>query len=78
MRKIVIFAGLLAGAAMFSGSPAKAWVGCTCVKIGSPAYCSSGPDECTLKNGGACVLPCDYTPAKKAKMHHKKKKMQSS
>jgi len=74
MRKIIILAGLLAGVALLGGTPAKAWVGCTCVKLGSPAVCSSGPDECTIKNGGACVLPCDYTPPKKAKMHKKKMK----
>ena len=33
MRKFVILAGLLAGAALFTGTPAKAWVGCECVRL---------------------------------------------
>ena len=74
MRKMVILAGLLAATALFSGTPADAWVGCTCIKLGSPTVCSSGPDVCTFKNGGACVLPCDYTAPKKATMHKKKSK----
>ncbi|MFY9599340.1 MAG: hypothetical protein WB540_12805 [Pseudolabrys sp.] len=74
MRKTFILAALLTGAVVFSGMPAKAWVGCTCVKLGSPAVCTSGPGECTLKNGGACVLPCDYQQPKKANMHKKKSK----
>ena len=79
MRKIIVLAGLLAGAAMFSGTPAKAWVGCECVKLGQPAVCVPGPVEC-LGMGGVCLLPCDYTPAKMHHRHHrhhmsKKKKM---
>jgi hypothetical protein len=81
MRKILIVAGLLLGAALFTGTsstPAQAWVGCVCAKIGAPAVCVEGPGTCTLKNGGACVLPCDYKEpvVKKGKKHkkHKKKK----
>jgi hypothetical protein len=74
MRKIVILAGLLMGAALFTGSPAKAELGCTCVKLGSPAMCTSGIGECTLKGGGICVLPCDYTPPKATKHKGKKSK----
>ena len=36
MRKIIVLAGLLIGAALFTGTPAKAWVGCECVKLGAP------------------------------------------
>jgi len=80
MRKFVILAGALLGAALLSGTPAKAELGCTCVKLGAPTVCMSGVTECTFKGGGACVLPCDYQPPKM--MHHrrhhrmhKKKKM---
>jgi len=74
MRKIVILAGLLMGAALLSGTPAKAELGCTCIKLGSPAACTSGITECTLKGGGACVLPCDYQPPKMVKHRRHKKK----
>ena len=75
MRKIVILAGLLLGAALFTGTPAKAELGCTCVKLGAPAACMSGVAECTFKGGGVCVLPCDYQPPKMAKRHMGKKHM---
>jgi hypothetical protein len=80
MRKILIVAGLLLGTALLTGTsstPAQAWVGCVCAKVGAPAVCVEGPGTCTLKNGGVCVLPCDYKePAvKKPPQHqHKKKK----
>jgi hypothetical protein len=35
MRKIVILAGLLMGAALFTGTRANAWVGCGCYKLGA-------------------------------------------
>ena len=78
MRKFLIVAGLLAGAALFtigSAMPANAWVGCTCVKLGAPAVCMPGPVECAA-SGGACLLPCDYVAPKKVKhhRHHKKAK----
>jgi hypothetical protein len=75
MRKIVTVAGLLAGAALLftTGTPAKAWVGCECVKLGAPAVCVKGVVECSAK-GGVCLAPCDYVAPKKVK-HHKKKAM---
>ena len=76
MRKFLIVAGLLAGAALLttgSATPANAWVGCSCVKLGAPAVCMKGPVECAA-TGGACLLPCDYVAPKKAKHHHKKAK----
>ncbi len=73
MRKIVIVAGLLMAAALFTGTPAKAELGCVCAKLGAPAVCTSGVTACVSKGGGVCVLPCDYQ-APKAKMRHKKKK----
>ncbi|HEY1309498.1 MAG TPA: hypothetical protein VGF02_00995 [Pseudolabrys sp.] len=75
MRKIIVIAGLLTAAALFTGAPAKAELGCTCIKLGSPAMCTSGVTACTIQGGGVCVLPCDYTPAKMARhhRHHKKK-----
>jgi hypothetical protein len=79
MRKIILLAGLLVGAALFTGTPAKAELGCTCVKIGSPVMCTGGITSCTMKGGGVCILPCDYTPAKMhrhhKRMHKAKKKM---
>jgi hypothetical protein len=74
MRKIVILAGLLMGAALFAGTPAKAVLGCTCLKLGAPLACTSGITQCTFTGGGACVLPCDYQPPKMAKRHGHKKK----
>jgi hypothetical protein len=71
MRKIIILAGLLAGAALFSGTPAKAELGCTCVKLGSPTMCTAGIASCTFAGGGVCILPCDYTPAKMMMRHHR-------
>jgi hypothetical protein len=75
MRKTVIVAGLLAGAAFLftTGTPAQAWVGCECVKLGAPAVCVKGPVECSA-SGGVCLAPCDYVAPKKVK-HHKKKAM---
>ena len=76
MRKFLIVAGLLAGAALLttgSATPAKAWVGCECVKLGAPAVCMKGPVECAA-TGGACLLPCDYVAPKKKHHHHKKAK----
>jgi len=66
MRKIVILAGLLLGAALLTGSPAKAELGCTCVKLGTAPTCTSGVTACTIQGGGVCVLPCSYTPPKMA------------
>jgi len=79
MRKFVLLAGLLAGAALFTTgatTPAKAWVGCECVKLGAPAVCMPGVLECAAA-GGACLAPCDYVaPKPKAKHHrHHKKAM---
>jgi len=74
MRKILVVAGLLAGAALFttgSATPAKAWVGCECYKINAAPVCMKGPVECTAA-GGVCLAPCDYVAPKKVK-HHKKK-----
>ncbi|HEY0223007.1 MAG TPA: hypothetical protein VGC38_00665 [Pseudolabrys sp.] len=70
MRKIVILAGLLTSAALFTGSAAKAEVGCQCVKLGAPSICVSGVGACN-KYGGLCLAPCDYKP--KMMRHHKKK-----
>ena len=75
MRKILILAGALMGAALFAGTPAKAELGCTCIKLGSSPMCTSGVTACTLQGGGVCVLPCDYQPPKMATRHrHKKRK----
>ena len=73
MRKLVILAGLLMSAALFTGTPANAELGCTCVKLGQPAMCTGGVISCTMQGGGVCVLPCDYKEPV-VKKHHKKKK----
>lgn len=74
MRKFVILAGLLAGAALFTtgaSTPANAtWVGCQCVKLGAPSACMKGVLECSAW-GGVCLAPCDYTPAMKKHHHHR-------
>jgi hypothetical protein len=69
MRKILILAGALIGGALFSGTPAKAELGCTCVKLGSAPFCTSGITQCTFMGGGVCVLPCDYGAPKMTKHH---------
>jgi hypothetical protein len=73
MRKIVIVAGLLMGAALLTGSPAKADIGCQCVKLGAPSICTATVVEC-LRHGGVCLAPCAYQPPKMGKRHGKKKK----
>jgi hypothetical protein len=73
MRKFIIFAGLLAGVALVGGTPAKADLGCTCVKLGSPAVSTATVADCNFKVGGVCLAPCDYQP-KKVKAPKKKKK----
>ncbi|MGH6665737.1 MAG: hypothetical protein ACREB2_12675 [Pseudolabrys sp.] len=71
MRKIVVLAGLLGAAALFTGSPAQAWVGCECVKLGAPSVCVPGVLECGSR-GGICLAPCDYkAPMMKHHRHYK-------
>ena len=72
MCKFIIAAALLMGAALLTDSPAKAAVGCQCVKIGAPSICTAGVSEC-FKYGGVCLAPCDYKP--KMMRHRKHKKM---
>jgi len=77
MRKIVIGAALLLGAALLTtGTPAQAAVGCLCGKLGAPAVCVATITDCNFKNGGLCVLPCIMEEPKvsKKKMGKKKKK----
>jgi hypothetical protein len=73
MRKLLIGAGLMLGAAMFfSTEPAKADIGCLCGKLGAQATCTQLVTDCNFKVGGLCIAPCDYSPAK-AKGKRKKK-----
>jgi hypothetical protein len=76
MRKLVVMAGLLLGAAFLPGTPAQAqaMVGCQCVRLGGPALCTATVLECNINNGGVCVAPCTYEAPKAAKKHHGKKK----
>ena len=73
MRKIVIVAGLLMGAALLTGTPAKADIGCLCVKLGAPAVCTATVIDCNFKNGGVCVSPCIMSESKMGKKHKGKK-----
>jgi hypothetical protein len=75
MRKILIVAGLLMGAALLTGSPAKSDIGCECIKLGAAPVCTATVLDCNLKVGGVCIAPCAYTPPKMAKKHKSKKKM---
>ena len=75
MRKIVIGAALLLGAALFTtGTPARADVGCGCVKLGAPAVCTATIIECNTKVGGVCVAPCIYEAPKAVKKGKRGKK----
>ena len=76
MQKILVLAVLVTAAALLSGAPANAEVGCGCVKLGAPATCTATINECMNKVGGLCLAPCDYVPPKKTAMaKHKKAKM---
>jgi hypothetical protein len=83
MRKLVVLAGLLLAATLVPGAPARAEIGCQCVKLGVSSACVANMLECNTKVGGLCVAPCAYTPAppkmvmkkhKVAKKHAAKKK----
>jgi len=73
MRKLAILAGLLLAAALIPGAPAKADIGCQCLKAGAPSACVATMLECNATLGGICIAPCAYTPAPPKKMmkrHH--------
>jgi len=73
MRKLVILAGLLLAATLVPGAPARADIGCQCVKLGVSSACVANMLECNTKVGGLCVAPCAYTPAPpKVVKHHAK------
>ena len=63
MRKLVVLAGLLLAATLVPGAPARADVGCQCVKFGVSSACVATMLECNTKVGGVCVSPCAFTPA---------------
>jgi hypothetical protein len=75
MRKLIILsAAVVLGGWVMSGSSAKAELGCLCTNLGKAA-CVSGVSAC-WPSTGVCVLPCDYTPAKKmSKKKMSKKQM---
>jgi hypothetical protein len=77
MRKFLIVAGLALGGALFAGTPAKAELGCMCVKFGAPGACTPGIASCTAM-GGICLAPCDYTAPKVVKHMRKHKKHKRS
>jgi len=72
MRKSIVVAALLLGVALVVGSPARADVGCGCVKLGQNPMCTATVEECVGKIGGLCLAPCDYQAPKMAKKHKKK------
>jgi hypothetical protein len=80
MRKLIILAGLLLAAALIPGAPAKAVMGCECVKLGAHAVCTATVGECVHRIGGLCLAPCSYTPPQMSKRHvhvkHKRKMAQ--
>jgi hypothetical protein len=72
MRKLIVLsAAAVLGGWILSGTAAKAEVGCLCTNLGKAA-CVSGISAC-WPSTGVCVLPCDYTPAKKMSKMSKKK-----
>jgi hypothetical protein len=73
MRKLAMLAGLLLAAALVPGVPARAAVGCQCVKFGAPSVCMPTVLECNAKMGGICVAPCAYSAQKMDKRHVVKK-----
>jgi hypothetical protein len=75
MRKLIVLsAAVVLGGWAMSGTAAKAELGCLCTNLGKAA-CVSGVSAC-WPSTGVCVLPCDYTPAKKAKMSKRPAKKQ--
>ena len=75
MREIVILAALLMGAALLTtGTPAKADIGCGCVKLGAAPVCTATIIECNVKVGGVCAAPCIYQAPKAGKKHKRGKK----
>jgi len=76
MRKFLLLAGLLLGAALLSGAPARAeaMLGCSCVKLGAAPVCTATVLDCNFQVGGVCVAPCAYEPPKKVAKHKGKKK----
>ena len=49
MRKILIVAGLLMGGTLLTGTPAKADLGCLCVKLGAPSMCTATVIACNFQ-----------------------------
>ena len=79
MRKFLIIAAVGLGGALFAGTPAKAELGCMCVKFGTSGACTPGIPSCTAM-GGLCLVPCDYTVPKiikKHKRHHRRHKQKT-
>jgi hypothetical protein len=75
MRKFIVVAALLSSAALFTGTPAKAEVGCECVKFGAPSVCVPGVGECA-RHGGICLAPCSLAPRKMMHRHRAKAKVE--
>ncbi|MBV9347515.1 MAG: hypothetical protein JOZ70_12765 [Pseudolabrys sp.] len=75
MRPLLLLSALfMAGGLLFTSAPARAEMGCACVKLGEVASCVSGINACMAK-GGVCAFVCQYDePKKKMSMRKAKKK----
>ena len=77
MRPIYLLAGLVAGGLLFASAPARAELGCACVKLGSAPVCVASINAC-MSNGGVCAFVCDYQGGGKAAMKAKGNKKKKS
>lgn len=74
MRPIIVLAGLAVAGLFFSAAPARADMGCACVKLGASPVCMPSVASC-VSNGGLCAFICQYDePKKKMGMRKSKKK----
>lgn len=74
MRKIVVLAGLVLGSMMLAGTPAKAEIGCACVKFGKPYACMPTVRSCVQQRGGLCLAICHIDTSKKKVAKRKAKR----
>jgi hypothetical protein len=74
MRKAILLTALFLGAAMLAGTPAKADIGCACVKFGQAPMCLPTMNDCVSKRGGLCLAICHIEPRAQKKMAKRKAK----
>jgi len=73
MRTIIVLAGLAVAGLFFSSAPARAELGCACVKLGNAPVCTPSINSCWSR-GGLCAFICAYDEPKKSAMRRGKKK----